>query len=135
MNILGKHREQAAHQEIGNAGGVLLTLFEAFGEFGEMPRNLSGDAGRFLRWIEAERVGPDRGEPGADIFVPQIVKRDAEAGSIGELGVLLPRPTEIGIDVDAVADIGDKQERRPAVVDRQRLSIAFGLPARFDHRL
>jgi len=48
---------------------------------------------------------------------------------------LLPRAAEIGIDVDTVADVGDEQERRPAMSDRQRLGIAFGLPARLDHRL
>nr|WP_293846939.1 hypothetical protein [Sphingopyxis sp.] len=100
-----------------------------------MPGNLAGDARGFLRRVEAERVGPDRAKAGADIFTPQIVERDAEAGSIGELGVLLTRAAEIGIDIDAVADIGDEQEGRPTVIDRQRLCIAFGLPARLDHRL
>ena len=34
-----------------------------------------------------------------------------------------------------MADIGDEQEGRPTVIDRQRFGIAFGLPARFHHRL
>ena len=62
------------------------------------------------------------------------VKRDTETGSVGELGVLLSRAAEIGINVDAVTYIGHEQEGRPTVIDRQRLGIAFGLPSGFNHR-
>ena len=61
------------------------------------------------------------------VRVAQAVERDAEALGVRELAVALAGPAEVGIELEAVADVDDDQERRPAVVDRERLGVALGL--------
>jgi hypothetical protein len=51
------------------------------------------------------------------ILVPQIIEHDAEQGLIGDLGIGLSGAGEIGIDLNAITDVGNQQERRPAVID------------------
>jgi hypothetical protein len=99
-----------------------------------MRGNLPRDARGFLRRIKAERGRPYGGKPFADFGVAQILQPDAEPRGVGELGVLLPCAREIGIDIDAMANIGDQQEGRPAMIDGQRLGIAFGLSLGLEHR-
>jgi len=69
------------------------------------------------------------------VRVAQVLQHDAVARPVGELRIGLPAAGEVGIDLDAIADVGDEQERRPAMIDRQRLGIAFGLPLGLHHRL
>ena len=75
----------------------------------------------------ASGSGPDQTEPLTDLGIAQAVERDPEALGVRELAVALPGPAEVGIELEAVADVDDDQERRPAVVDRERLGVALGL--------
>ena len=51
----------------------------------------------------------------ADLLVPQVFEVDAEALAVGKLRVVLPLPGKVGIDLDAMADVADQDERRPAM--------------------
>lgn len=51
------------------------------------------------------------------------------------LGLLILLTLILTICAVAMADIGDEQEGRPTVINWQRLGIAFGLSACFDHCL
>ena len=90
-------------------------------------RDDPGNFGRPLRRVEGERVGPDETEPLAKLLIAQAVERDAEALGIRELAVALAGPAEVGVELEAVADIDDDQEGRPAVLDRERLGVTLCL--------
>src|SRR5262245_24024858 len=81
--------------------------------------------------IERERVGPHQPQPVANAFIAQILEIDAEALAVGELGVVLPLAGEVGIELQAMADIAGEDERRPAVRSWQAARIAFGRPPAF----
>src|SRR3546814_3400411 len=63
------------------------------------------------------------------------VEHDPIARTVGKLSVRLSRAGEVGIDLDAVADVRDEQERRPAMLRRKRLGVTLGLGLRLHHRL
>jgi hypothetical protein len=77
--------------------------------------------------VKRERVGPDQAEAFTDLGIAQAVERDAEALCVRELAIVLSGQAEVAIELEAVADIDDDQERRPAVVCRKRLGVALGL--------
>ena len=51
-----------------------------------------------------------------------------------KLGVILPLPCEVGINLDAMADVANKDEGRSAVRWRQGTSIFFSLSLGVDHQ-
>jgi hypothetical protein len=108
--------------------------FERFRYFGQtrcdLARDLGGGAGR----IERLRVEPDRLEPVAHIGLSQVFQIDAKALAVGKLRVVFSLPGEVGIDLDAMADVTDQDERRPAVRGRQRAGIFLGLPLGIKHQ-
>lgn len=116
--VFREHREQHAHQEAAGALRIVSALFdpardrgEQIGNFARYPR---GACGR----IQALRIGPDRAEPFAHIRVAQILQHNPVARPIRELGIGLSGAGEIGIDLDAIADVRHQQERRPAMIHR-----------------
>ena len=84
-----------------------------------------------LAGIERAGIAPDRDQPVADFRPPQSGQQDAEAVGIGKLRVVLSSAGEVGIGLDAVADIDYNQEGRPI---GQRLGILLGLAAGPQHR-
>jgi hypothetical protein len=80
------------------------------------------------------RIGPDTSQPLPDLRAAQVLQIDAERLAIGELGVVLPLAGEVGIGLDDVADVADQDERRPAMIDRQRPCITLGLAASVQHQ-
>ena len=132
--ILGEHREQQAHQEAADGLGIVPARLQPprdGGEiFGNLARGLGGAGGR----VERLGIGPDQRQPLPHLLVMQVVEHDAVAGAVGELGISFAGAGEVRIDVDAIADVRDQQDRRPAMIGRQRLGIAFGLALRLKHR-
>jgi len=135
LAVLGEHREQHPHEEAAGGLGIIAALFEAAGDRGEQIGNVAGDAGGAGGGIEDLGIGPDGAQTVAHTLVAQVLKHDPVARPVGELGVCLSGTGEIGIDLDAIADVGDEQKRRPAMIDGERLGVAFGLTLGLHHRL
>ena len=132
--MLGEHREQAAHEEQGDALRVVAPLLQQPRDAGQPGRHVAGNGGGMAGGVERERRGPDRRQPVPDVLAPQIVERDAETGAVGELLVMFPLTGKIGEQLDHPADIDDDQEGRPAMLDRQGAGILLGLFARAAHQ-
>ena len=133
-DILGEHGEQAAHEKFGDFLGVVLS-FQAAGDIREPLGNVAGDLGAAFGGIERMRIGPDRAQPGADFGLAQAGQRNGIAGAVGELGVILPLPGEIGIHLDDIADIDDQNEGRPAMLLGQGAGVILGLLLGLAHGL
>ncbi len=127
LAVLGEHREQHAHEEAAGSLGIIAALFEAAGDGGEQISNVARDAGGAGGGIEAFGIGPDGAQTVAHILVAQVLQHDPVARPVGELGVGFAGAGEIGIDLDAIANVGDEQERWPAMINGERLGVAFGL--------
>lgn len=80
--------------------------------------------------IQAGRRVPERRQPLTHLKIVQVVKYDPVARAIGKLGVRLLPAGEVGINLVAVADVRNEQERRPAMVRRNRLGVPLGLALR-----
>ena len=65
-DVLGEHREDEAHEELGDKDSVVAFGFEGLGEFGEAVGDVAGDTGGVERGIEREWIGPDFVEAFAD---------------------------------------------------------------------
>jgi len=81
---------------------------------GDVARDLRGLAGR----IKLERVFPDQPQTLAHRLVAQVFQIDTEVLPVGKLRVVLTLPGEVGVDLDAVPDIANEDEGRPAVAWR-----------------
>jgi len=132
-DILGEHGEEAAHEEHGHLLGREAFRFQRLRHGGEALRDGAGDAGGVARRVERGRIGPDADEALAHGRVPQVVEVDPEASAVRELVVDLPVAAEVGVDLEAVADVADDEKRRRIVADRQQPHVGFGLLARIDH--
>ena len=110
----------------GDVAGIVLA-FEALGDDRETPGDVAGDFGGLPGRVEAVRIGPDGFQPRLNFRIAQIVHADAEALRIGELGVVLPLPRKIGVELDDVTDIDEDDEGRIAVFDRQVAGVVDGL--------
>jgi hypothetical protein len=69
----------------------------------------------------------------AYLWVPKFFQHDSEAASIRKLRVRLSCSREIGIDLDAIADVGHQQKGRPPMIERQRLGVPFSLSLGLEH--
>ena len=135
LHVFGEHGEQAAHQELRDRLGAVAGRFQATRQGGEPRGNLAGDAGGFATGVERERVGPDRAQARADLFLAQLVERDAVAARVGERRVGGAGAAELRIQLDAVAHVHHQQERRAALAGRQRAGVLLGLAACAQHRV
>ncbi len=115
-NVFGKHGEQAAREEAGDALGVVAGAFERFGNLGQMHGDLARDLGRGARGVERQRVEPQGFEACAEVFVGKIGQADAVRARVGERRIGGAGAGEIGVQLDDVADVDDEQKRRPAFV-------------------
>ena len=97
----------------------------------DVPRHLRG----VPRRIEIRGACPDRPQTLADLLVPQVLHVDAKALPVGKLRVVFALARKVGIDLDAMADIADEHEGRPAVALRKRAGVFLRLAARRDHEL
>ena len=134
LHVLGEHREQAAHEEMRHLLRRHTSSPPAPSTLGEPLGDLARDLGRACA---SDRASADRSrslEPLAHLLLAQVFEIDAKALPVGELRVVLPLAGEVGIDLDAVADVADEDEGRPAVRGRQRAGIVLGLPPGVQHQ-
>ena len=113
----------------------MAALLQPSGDRCQQVGDLSRHPGGARRRIETLGVVPDRGQPLPHLGVAQVVEHDPVARPVGKLGVGFSGAGEIRIDLDAIADVGDEQEGRPVMVDRQRLGVTLCLALGLHHRL
>ena len=115
-----------------SSGGYFFasSAFEHFGKApGDFASNLGGSSGR----IERLRFEPDRSQTLTCLGLAQVFQINAKALSVWELRVVLSLSGEISINLDAVADIANENEGRPAVRGRQRAGVLFRLTLGVEH--
>jgi hypothetical protein len=96
-----------------------------FGEqIGNLPRDLCGAGLRDRGFCGSVQIARSRVAHASSRRSSSMMRKRADRGT----GHRLSGAGEIGIDIDAIADVGHQQDRRPAMIDGQRLGIAFGLP-------
>jgi hypothetical protein len=134
-DVLGEHREQAAHEELRRRLGVVAGGFERAGERGEMRGHLASDAGGTPRRVERGGVGPHRAHSLADLLALEIGEGESVRAGVGEREVRLAGAREVGVQLDRVADVDDDHERRIALARRQRAHVLLGLAAGAEHRI
>jgi hypothetical protein len=103
--------------------------FQQLGQRRQMHGDFARDARSVARRVEAERVEPDRGEPGAKRRVAQIGEADAMRARIGKGDVGGAAARELGIQLDHVADIDHDQEGWAAFPGGQGTGVVLGLRA------
>ena len=126
-HVLGEHGEEAPHEEAGDAVGIVAAALQRGRDFGEVLGEGAGDGGGAPRGVERERIRPHLPQRGADALVAQVVEEDTVARLVGERDVVLALPREVGVQVDAVADVHHEQEGRPAVGVGEGAGVAEGL--------
>jgi hypothetical protein len=65
--------------------------------------------------------------------LPELFEINAKTVPVGKLGVVLSLAGEVGINLEAMADIADNQEWRPAFGRGERLGVLLRLLARVQH--
>ena len=130
FDVLGEHREQAAHQEQRHVLGVDSSRFSsALRDLREAAGDVARDLGAMRCAGSSERGSVQIGAQALANVVDRAGLR-GRCGSVwrsGNCGVVLALPGEVGVDLDAVPDIADDEERRPAVA---RLGSALGVVLR-----
>ena len=100
-DILGKEREQAAHQEMGDEIGGVAGLLERSGQLGELGGDLARDLRRAAAGVEGERLGPDQPQPLADLCLGQVAELDPMGPRVGEGNVRAALAGEVREQLDA----------------------------------
>ena len=133
LDVLRKHGEERTHEEGGDGFGAVAGSFQRSGEAAEAPRDIAGDAGAAARGVERLRIGPREAEGLAHVGVRQPGEQDAVALRVGERDVGAAGAGELGVELDAVADIHDDEQRRAALAGGQRAGVLLGLPTGLEH--
>jgi hypothetical protein len=86
--------------------------------------DVAGDLGGDFRGIERMGIEPDAAEALADFRAVEVRQGDAVRDGIGEAFVLAAGAGELGVEVDAVADVANDEERRAAFIGGQGGDVA-----------
>ena len=105
---------------------MVAGTFQRLGNAGELAGNFTRVALALARRVERQRVEPDGAQAGADGFVTQVFKENTVRAGVGKGRVGSAAAGEFGVELDAVADIEDDQEGRPALFRRQGAGVGFG---------
>ena len=132
-DILGKHGEEAAHQEGGGLVGGMPVGFERYGERGEVVGNLAGDACAALGGVEFQGLEPELPQAFADIGAFEVAKENTVTAGSGKRDVGSAGAGKLGVEFDGVADIDHNQKRRATLLGRQRADVLLGLAAGTQH--
>lgn len=131
--ILGKHGEQAAHQEAGHDLGFMALAFKGSAKCCQSVSRFAGHLGADLGRVERVRVSPDQAQAVASLFIPQVVHGDAAAVAIWVLRVALALAGEIGVNLDHMTHVHNQQKRGPAIIARNSTGVAIGLISGAQH--
>jgi len=126
-DVFGEHGEEAALEKSGDDARVVFVRFEGLGEFGKAAGDVAGDLGGFLGGIERIGIGPDGAEGGAVFFLAEIGEEDAVVFRVREALVMAAGAGELGVKIDAVADVANEEKRRAALGERERGDVAAAL--------
>ena len=85
-DVLGEHREQAAHQEIGDRFRRMAPPLQRLADDREARSDVARDLGRAAGGVETARIEPYRPQPRANRLVMQIVEDRRESASDRETG-------------------------------------------------
>ncbi len=105
--------------------GVVLAAFQAFRDLGKPFCDIARDFGGATSGIQIEGLFPDLAETGANVRIAQILHEDAEALAIRKLRVVFTLAGEVCVKLDAVANVADQDEWRPAVASGEGTRV-FG---------
>jgi hypothetical protein len=126
-DILGEHGEEAALQEAGDGLRRVAVGFEGFPELGEAGGDVAGDLGGDLRGVERMGIGEDEAQSLEDLRTVEVGEENAVVFWIGEPLVASTGASELGVEVDGVADIAHDEKWRPAVASREMRDVVASL--------
>ena len=106
---------------------VASALLQRLAHLREALGDVAGDAGGLLRRIEGMRLLPDALQKRADVVLAQIVQVDAKAVAVGEMAVGAPGAGEVGVKLQAVADIADDDEGRRRMIRIEQEDVRLRL--------
>ena len=129
-NVFREHGEQAAHQEAGDLLGAMAAVLQGFGQGGQPVGDGTGDLAGVASRIEAQRLQPDLAQQLAGVRVAQLFQGDLVAARVRKGHIVAARAAELGVQREGLADIGDDDERRSALVGRKGAGVVLGLLAR-----
>src|SRR5437588_740937 len=112
---------------------IALARLQCFADVGETLGNVARDLCGLLSRIERVRISPDLCKPLANVRVSQILQEDTKVPAIGELTVRPSRAAEVGVNLEAMADIACNDEGRCGMIGIEQEDVAFGLPSRILH--
>jgi hypothetical protein len=114
-DVLCEHREEAAHQKHRDVLRRIFLLLQRKGDLRQPLGDVSRHLCRGLRRIERCRIEPDLLETFTDFGLAKVLKIDSKVLAIGKLRIILSLPGKIRINLDAVSDVANHNERRPSV--------------------
>ena len=123
LDVFCEHREERAHEEGGNGFGAVAAFFQRSGEQSQALCDLAGDAGASEGRVERLRVGPRAAEGLAHVDVAESGEQDTVTLRIRERDVSAAGAGELGVELDAVPDIDDNEQRRAAFARGQSAGI------------
>jgi hypothetical protein len=85
-DVLGEHREDAAHEELGDGLAAVAADLEAVRQLGKVGRDVAGHPGAALGGVEPVRVGEDRAEQ-LDVR-RQVSEEDPVALGVGKIAIV-----------------------------------------------
>ena len=121
FHVFGEHGEKAAHEKERDRLGIIellavlaLGVFEMFGNLGQPFRHLARGLGRDLGRIEFVRIEPNQAKTFANFFLPKLFEINAKTLPVGKLRVVFSLAGEVGINLEAMANVANDEEWRPA---------------------
>lgn len=129
-DVLDEHREETAHEELRDLHRIVAGLVERARDVGDVAGDLARDLDAAFGRIERVRFGEDR--PQRVEVLRLALERldvDARAERVGELAIVA-RAVERRVEIEAIADVGDDQERRWRL---DRFRVRERLAERFLH--
>ena len=133
LHILREHGEDAAHEKMRHILRGASALLQRLAHLRKALGDVAGDAGGFLRRVEGMRLLPDALQMRADVVLAQIVHVDAKPVAVGEMAIGAPGAGEVGVKLQAVADIADNDEGRRRMIRIEQEDIRLRLLARILH--
>ena len=134
LHILREHGEDAAHEEMRHILRVASALLQRLAHLREALGDVAGDAGGFLRRVEGMRLLPDALQMRADVVLAQIVHVDPKPVAVGEMAIGAPGSGEVGVKLQAVADVADNDEGRRRMIRIEQEDVRLRLLARILHQ-
>ncbi len=130
-DIFREGAEEVAHEEAGDAFGRMPSRLQLAGDHRQAFGGIAGHDLGAGRGVEGVGIRPDGSEQGALGRIGQVLQPEAVGGGIGEGGPEAVGAGEIGVKVEAAADIEDDEEGDGRLARRvEGADVPLGLLAR-----